>query len=1038
MATVRNPATHYPFKRPFFKDSCVVKRNSKVLKEGVDFYFGHLYVTGSYRHARIAYGSIWLYNKVNLNGLTVTAEQLPHGEATQAQIDLEAQENGNVIAPVRFWDDVLKEHYYPPIDIQFDEENWRGELELMNAIKAVGDTLLAKPPTDDDVYKIAESWLVSLENTFNRSPIHQHLISTNNPHSEEYNWIGALVRDGYAANAAKLYGYSLAQLTTYVNERSAKASDLAPKLTKLGRKVINSELTFKNGVGFITSKDTLLAINKRSAALLGKGNVKVTSHTTQPIKFVSGANNLTLYPDARGLQFNGQPLLTRNTIGPHIPKPGAANAGFKFVTNANLEITGDGTPGNPARFAWVKQPNEPDLLRVSRDRGNSKEIAGHVSLLKTYNATYDSKLVIGRAVINDVTVTEETVITKGNLGLPNVENYSDLDMPLSRPQQLELRKYSLKDHTHSPFEFGIVDATDKIAGRIRFGAHPDFEDYENVTPLPFDVANQYHAMDAIDLSEFAQRSVNLLPSAALKMIRYGNSGKGIVDTLITGNMLRITKEVPYFIGTRYTAPISEFNLDDVFKGTVGIAYVYVSLDTATDAVSYTVTTTETVENETTTLAGHVSRNAAGEYRAVLRHRTRLGNFLELSEHANNPGAHTGTVVDKNSVGLGSLVNMEPSTVMLKPTFAEVFNSWHRFSHGAYSEQVAGHHAGGGSAQPANVNALSGWVYDSINDSIKMPYNCGSFAGFVSPEKYGNYVFDTILSSTDADDDQIGVLIGFHVDENGREHTLSLICSNAGGNVNLWLEDNYNQAVSGNALLTARRIWNSKSVAVEPVKPWSEIGSKRIRVERKGDRIVVDNFQFTGWAGGEQNKLIETIVFWLNSPKIHFVVYPETGSPVVSMLETNDMVIRGAKYLGRSNFGYVTLSQPNATFKNLMRPDEDSRNYYATLPTLLDNVSYFSKLRAFIETTPFVRSGYNHLQEMPNGIGINTYAGVVNVPWTQYMYDNPVTTPGLFTGRRLGMVNMSKDVFRPISTLFEDASSADNFQRPFDIETLTGQ
>lgn len=115
------------------------------------------------------------------------------------------------------------------------------------------------------------------------------------------------------------------------------------------------------------------------------------------------------------------------------------------------------------------------------------------------------------------------------------------------------------------------------------------------------------------------------------------------------------------------------------------------------------------------------------------------------------------------------------------TMATVFNEWHRFSHD------------GTVNQPANSTELTAWSYDSTTDSIKSTTNSVTYIGFTSDTVYDKYLHEARLSSTDSDDDVIGLVVAFAVDANGREHTLSALRSTGGVGFTWRLVYNYNRA-----------------------------------------------------------------------------------------------------------------------------------------------------------------------------------------------------------------------------------------------------
>lgn len=112
-----------------------------------------------------------------------------------------------------------------------------------------------------------------------------------------------------------------------------------------------------------------------------------------------------------------------------------------------------------------------------------------------------------------------------------------------------------------------------------------------------------------------------------------------------------------------------------------------------------------------------------------------------------------------------------------PSMKDMFNKWKRISHASTSSfpdivPVA-------DAQPAAPSELDTWEYildDTGTGIIRNTTNSVSYIGFISPDKYDNYETEIIINADTNDDDVIGFIVAFVVDENGREHTLSVLRS----------------------------------------------------------------------------------------------------------------------------------------------------------------------------------------------------------------------------------------------------------------------
>jgi hypothetical protein len=110
----------------------------------------------------------------------------------------------------------------------------------------------------------------------------------------------------------------------------------------------------------------------------------------------------------------------------------------------------------------------------------------------------------------------------------------------------------------------------------------------------------------------------------------------------------------------------------------------------------------------------------------------------------------------------------------------VFNTWHRFSHGLNN------------AYPSIYYELGEWEYDIEKDVIRSTINSDSLIGFVSPVEFDRYEIGVKYSSSADDDDAMVFVIAF-IEEDGREYTLSAVRGIGGVGVKWALVYNYRQA-----------------------------------------------------------------------------------------------------------------------------------------------------------------------------------------------------------------------------------------------------
>lgn len=100
------------------------------------------------------------------------------------------------------------------------------------------------------------------------------------------------------------------------------------------------------------------------------------------------------------------------------------------------------------------------------------------------------------------------------------------------------------------------------------------------------------------------------------------------------------------------------------------------------------------------------------------------------------------------------------------SMADVFSKWDRISHTS------------GGVFPALPAELDSWAYDATIDSVKMLINSSSLLGIVSPYAFDEYVFDVVVSSSNLDDDGLGLILAFKSID-GVEHTLIAQISTGG-------------------------------------------------------------------------------------------------------------------------------------------------------------------------------------------------------------------------------------------------------------------
>lgn len=230
----------------------------------------------------------------------------------------------------------------------------------------------------------------------------------------------------------------------------------------------------------------------------------------------------------------------------------------------------------------------------------------------------------------------------------------------------------------------------------------------------------------------------------------------------------------------------------------------------------------------------------------------------------------------------------------------IFNTWKRISR---KDTLSDN---------ANPEESDAFVYNEADGTIQNPLNTGTLVGFVSPDSYDNYVFETVLTSTSQEEnDPIGVLIGYMRDGNGDTHTLTVLRGHyrRAGGPEFAMEvavDTYTQHRVVVAGVNEGLQWIDGRPATDPspveselggIKPWrydpwgNQPAGISIRVTRTGDHFKVETTLY----GSTEYVPEATVEFDL------------------------DDLAATRLFKGPSPYGYVSLSQEYAIWTSTQRP-----------------------------------------------------------------------------------------------------------------------
>lgn len=220
----------------------------------------------------------------------------------------------------------------------------------------------------------------------------------------------------------------------------------------------------------------------------------------------------------------------------------------------------------------------------------------------------------------------------------------------------------------------------------------------------------------------------------------------------------------------------------------------------------------------------------------------------------------------------------------------VFNNWYRFSHNTTENQ------------PANLSELNEWEYDSVNNRVLCTRNSATVIGMVSDFDVEDYVLEVSMTSTNGDDDWIGVVFGFEIDENGREHTLIAWKHTGGNNASPILGVAYNMRSGFSGQISDLDLGSNSNGLTRP----GQIGK-------------------IGWAANPQGSKIKVTrvgdVFTIETTDTESPdTYIDSAKVVVDLNDYPELEM----FKGATRWGYVCHSQAASTWDVIQRPVELNR------------------------------------------------------------------------------------------------------------------
>lgn len=923
-----------PKHAPFFKEDFALYHNGNELVEGVDFYLNLKYGEMTHVTAKEVYGGFLLINE-ELTGELVYSYHVVGSDysATTAQVN-DYLANRVVNYAYDDWTDLLQRSpFVPDVHILFDRDAWFGVSKFTKSIDDISVSVNAKISVPSDLNEVLTDWADDLEAYLDDADS-VHSTRKNNPHSDKWYHASALKSDGIAQNTNLVGGKSIADITLDVYALGVQSSELSIYALLGSVNTFTGDILLSMNTSGINAGDGYITLSSEKLNIVAGKSIDFIidldeSMAGATVRLKAGDNELKVTSNADNvdddaLTYNDKIIAHAGNVMDHVSSINPITIDVVTIDTASIVWEGTGKPAAPLKAHAVMPVAAigSDGITKLSDRIDLDDdtIAATPSVAKTLTGLLSSK-VANTVTINGKRINRNINITKSDIDLNNVANIADANLPMNSKHYALLSDKSGSNHTHTPEDLGLPTATSSTYGVTLIAQA--ISSAVNDRALSLSAANELYD-DVVLLNDIL---VDVLPKNALDVTKYGK-GEGIaIGYAISGWVLTIGDDVPFYAtGSAFTINSAVIDINALYPTVRLNNTFYLYAELVNGEAVYVLRDSKTADNTSSILIGTVTTGAVGITNVSISNQFRLGTFREFEEHVNSVVAHgINRQVDSSAdLGLDIIENKPIKHDLVIPTFKEVFDTWERFSHNASN------------VFPANPSELTKWAYDEATDSIRNTTNSSTYIGMVSPITVGDYSFITEVSSSNSDDDWIGVVIAYVVDENGRPHTLDVLCSGTDTRTqHAYVARNW---ALGTDPFSGVGSGTIASWTTTQKYGWDDIPPRIIDVKREGDIFTINISGFRDVA-----PIVDYVLDLNSSPEL-------------------------AIFKDSNKFGYSAQSQAYSTWKNINRPDSDSSGFYASRKLLTDITDWNKRVKVVTGEVSISST----VTVIPYPVGLNKY------------------------------------------------------------------